>query len=414
MRFFQHNYVLTKVELPKLVEKVGLTLIIGLGFVIQPFWTFLVVLVLAWLSKDRSDRGGQIVLIVGAFYLSLVNLTKLPESDLVNYLQVFNSAQQLDLASYLILNAREPLYYVSLYWLANLPNADGRLYVFLSTLLPYLLWGSAVLRLGRALHLERRAILSLLTFLLFFGQLFSLSAHLCRQFLASSLVMVFLADHAISGRRRWGIGLLGAMMHYSALPLLLLCFVRPLRRFSGGVSVLFHAFALLFSYALVSRIAPLLLGVPLIGIVFNRLANGQGAQLESLDFMALTFAASMLFISMLDLIRGGIVVPNVRGWNILLCIVVVSVAVVLASVQPSLSEIALRYFFYLYFLMGLALPFWMARWLLIRWTVHGLALFSVPLFFHKISHGEWTYASIQFLLFEPAWSLWACMKSVYI
>ncbi|MBI3382863.1 MAG: hypothetical protein HY019_12730 [Aquabacterium sp.] len=414
MRFSQHSDLLTKVPPLQCVTKIGLTLVVGLGFLAQPFLTFIVVLLLALLSKDRNDRGLLVVIIVGALYLSLVNLTKLPESDMVNYLEVFDNAQQLDLTSYLLLNAREPLYYVSLYGLANLPNVDGRLYIFMSTFFPYFLLGSAVLRLGVALHLERRAILSLLVFLLFFGQLFSLSAHLCRQFLASSLVMVFLVDYSISGRRRWGIGLLGVMMHYSALPLLLLCFVRPLRRFSSGVSVLFHAFVLLSFYALVSKVAPLLLGVPLIGIVFNRLANGEGAQLDALDLTALIFAASMLFMSLLDLIRGGAFVPRVKGWSVLLCIVVVSVAVVLASVQPSLSEIALRYFFYLYFLLGLALAFWMARWLLVRWGVYGLALFALPLFFYKVSHGRWAYAPIQSLLFDPAWSLWAYMKSAYI
>lgn len=414
MRFSQHSHLLMKVTPLQCVTKIGLTLFVGLGFLAQPFLTFIVVLLLAWLSKDRNDRGLLAVIIVGALYLSLVNLTKLPESDMVNYLEVFDNAQQLDLTSYLLLNAREPLYYVSLYGLANLPNVDGRLYIFLSTFFPYFLLGSAVLRLGVALHLERRAILALLVFLLFFGQLFSLSAHLCRQFLASSLVMVFLADYSISGRRRWGVGLLGVMMHYSALPLLLLCFVRPLRRFSSGVSVLFHAFALLSFYALVSKVAPLFLGVPLIGIVFNRLANGEGAQLDTLDLTALIFAASMLFMSLLDLIRGGTVVPRVKGWNVLLCIVVVSVAVVLASVQPSLSEIALRYFFYLYFLLGLALVFWMARWFLVRWGVYGLALFALPLFFYKVSYGRWAYAPIHSLLFDPAWSLWAYMKSAYI
>lgn len=401
-------------ELLEYVKKFGFALIVGFGFFVQPFLTFLVILFSAFLSRDRTLRGMPLVLIVGALYLSLVNVTKLPESDLVNYLAVFNSARQLDLASYLIINYREPLYYLSLYGFANLPSVDGRLYVFLSTFFPYVLWGLAVLRLGGALNLERRAMLSLLTFLLFFAQIFSLSAHLCRQFLASSLVMLFLVEHAISGRRLWGVGFLGAMMHYSALPFLLLCFVRPIRRVSAGVSMLIHAFALLVFYALVVKISPLFLNVPLIGIVFNRLSNGQGAQLESLDLMALIMAASMLLMSVLDLIRSGVVGSDVRRWNILLCIVVVSVTVVLASVQSTLSEIALRYFFYLYFLMGLALVFWMKGWLFIRLGMYGVALLSIPMFFYKVSHGAWTYASVHSLLFDPLWSLWVYMKSEYV
>jgi hypothetical protein len=386
-------------------DRSALWALVGVCFAIQPALTLTLVLVLAWRQPAaRSSLSG--VLMFGALYLALVNVTKLPDSDLAAYLEAFRDAQRLDLATFLFVNTREPLYYVSLYGLANVPGVDSRVYVFLSTLVPYLVFGTAVLRLGAALRLERRTMLSLLVFLLFFSQLFSLSAHLFRQFLASSLLMLFLADHAVTGRHRWGLGLLGIMVHYSSMPLLLLSLVQPLRRYSVLVSLLFNALMLMAVYVLALKVAPLLLDVPVLSIVFQRLANGEGAELDPMTFPTLGMAALFLAISLLSIARTSGRVQGAQDWSVLLCTVTVSVIVLISSAQPTLSEIAIRYFFYLYFLIFLVLVFLMVRMPMTRWAIHGLALLSVPLFFFKLAYGEWTFAPVVDLLLGPVWILW--------
>ncbi len=389
-----------------------LWVVVGLGFFLQPFLTLLLVSLLAWLRPAvRGSLSG--VLVVGALYLSLVNITKQPESDLAAYLKSFEDAQFLDLGPFLLLNTREPLYYVSLYGLANLPGVDGHTYVFLSTLVPYLLFGTAVLRVGVALRLERRSLLSLLLFLLFFGQLFSLSAHLLRQFLAASLVMLVLADYAVTGRRRWGLGLLGMMVHYSSMPLMLLSLLKPHRRYSSALSVLLHMITLTSIYALAVQVAPLLLDLPVLGIVFQRITNGEGAELEPLTLPAMATAVLFLLVGIYELTRTRGSAQGAQDWSLLLCSVTICVVVLVSSAQPTLSEIAQRYFFYLYFLIGLVSPFLMARLSLSRWAVHGLALLSAPLFFYKLANSEWTYAPVVALLFEPAWMLWYHRASMF-
>jgi hypothetical protein len=389
-----------------------LWVVVGLGFFLQPFLTLLLLSLLAWLRPAaRGSLSG--VLVVGSLYLSLVNITKLPESDLAVYLKSFEDAQLLDLGPFLLLNTREPLYYVSLYGLANLPGVDGHIYVFLSTLLPYLLFGTAVLRVGVALRLERRSLLSLLLSLLFFGQLFSLSAHLLRQFLAASLVMLFLADHAVTGCRRWGLGMLGTMVHYSSMPLMLLSLLKPHMRYSGGLSLLLHMITLMSIYALAVQVAPILLDVPVLGIVFQRITNGEGAELEPLTLPAMTAALLFLLVAIYRLTRSSGSAQGAQDWSLLLCSVTICVVVLVSSAQPTLSEIAQRYFFYLYFLIGLVSPFLMVQVSLSRWAVHGLAMLSAPLFFYKLANSEWTYAPVVSLLFEPAWMLWHHRANVF-
>lgn len=389
--------------------RVPLWVVFGLGFFLQPFLTLFLVSLLAWLRPAaRGSLSG--VLVIGALYLSLVNITKLPESDLAVYLNSFEDAQRLDLGPFLLLNTREPLYYVSLYGLANLPGVDGHIYVFLSTLLPYLLFGTAVLQVGVALRLERRSLLTLLLFLLFFGQLFSLSAHLLRQFLAASLVMLFLADYAVTGCRRWGLGLLGMMVHYSSMPLMLLSLLKPHSRYSAALSLLLHMIALISIYALAVQMAPLLVDVPVLGIVFDRITNVEGAELEPLTLSQMATAALFLVVALYTLTRTS---GSAQDWSLLLCVATICVVVLVSSAQPTLSEIALRYFIYLYFLIGLVLPFLMVRFPLSRWAVYGLALLSPPLFFYKLTNSEWTYAPVVALLFEPAWMLWDHRASMF-
>ncbi len=367
--------------------RAALWAVVGVCFVIQPALTLILALLLAW-SHQKDPRALPSVLVLSALYLALVNVTKLPESDLATYLEAFEDARHLYLTTFLTINVREPLYYVLLYGLANLLGVDGRVYVFLSTLIPYLVFGTAVLRLCTALRLERRAELSLLVFLLFFPQLFSLSAHLFRQMLAASLVMLFLTDQAVTGRRRWGIGLLGMLVHYSSMPFLLLSLFQPLKRYSRVLSVLFHALTLVLVYALAVQVAPLFLDVPVLGMVFQRLVNGEGAQLDPLTLPVLGSAVLYLAVALFSLARMSGPNLGTQDWTVMLCTVTVCVVVLMTSVEPTLSEIALRYYFYLYFLIGLVLPFLMVRLPLSRWAVHGLAL-----------------------LFEPAWMLWGHLAS---
>ena len=343
---------------------------------------------------------------LGALYLALVNVTKLPENDMAVYLEAFKDAKSMNLSTFLLLQTREPLYYIVIYGLANLTGFDGRAYIFLSTLVSYLVFGTAVLRLASALKLQGRATLSLLVFLLFFTLLFNLSSHLLRQFLAASILMLFLADKAVSGRVRWVLGLLGVMIHFSSLPLFLLSLVQPSKRFSGFFSILLHTLALLVIYVVTILAAPLLLDLPLLGIVFQRIASGEEGELDRLTVPILFMAAFFMVVSLYSLAYKTTLAFGVQEWTVHLCMITVCGIVLMYGAQPSISEIPLRYFFYVYFLMFLILVFLMVRTSIIRSVIHIMALLSIPMFFYNLSNGEWTFAPVISLLFGPTWIFW--------
>jgi len=177
------------------------------------------------------------------------------------------------------------------------------------------------------------------------------------------------------------------------------------------LSVLFHVLTLVGVYAMTMLVAPIFLDLPVLGMVFQRLVNGEGAQLDPLTLPVLGTAVLFLAVSLVSLSRSSGRNLGAQDWTVMLCTVTVCVVVLMTSVQPTLSEIAVRYYFYLYFLMGLMLPFLMGRVPLSRWAVQALALLSVPLFFYKLASGEWTFAPLLALLFEPAWLLWGHLGS---
>jgi hypothetical protein len=218
--------------------------------------------------------------------------------------------------------------------------------------------------------------------------------------------MLFLADHAVTGRRRWGLGLVGVMIHYSSLPLLLLSLVQPYKRFSGLSSFWLHALVVLLIYVLTILVAPLLVDLPILGIVFQRIASGEEGELDSLTMPILCMAAFFMAMSLYSLVNITALPFGVRDWTVQFCMITVCGIVLMYGVHPSVSEIPLRYFFYVYFLIFLILVFLMVRVPITSVIVHLMALLSIPLFFYNIAFGQWKFAPVLSILFGPAWILW--------
>lgn len=392
--------------LPRLLQPCLFALAALPLFVAQPFLTLVLLVGLGFVARRVPGWYAPLFVAFCSMYLGLVNVTKFPESDLEVYFQSFLDARDYSLPEYLLYNAREPLYYISLYYFAHLPGVDTRSYVFLSTAVPYALFLGAVLRTCNLLRIEPKNVLALLIVLAFFPQLFSLSAHLMRQFLASALMMLFLAELARNGRHRWGIGVAAAMMHYSAFLVLGLSLVKKMRGKSGMASLPLYGVLLFGVYSGAVLVAPYFLDIPVLGLIFGRIASGEGAELEPLNAVSLATAALFLALALYSLHHSGDSLAPEGEWSISLCTITICVVVLLSSAQPMLSEIATRYFFYLYFLIGMVLPFILSRFALAADCMRGLAVAALPFFFYKLSDGSWQYADVSDLLFAPGWLLW--------
>jgi hypothetical protein len=381
-------------------------LVASIAFVLQPFWCVVSLAVYGCTRSFLPLWYIRLFTVLGSTYLGLINVTKLPESDLVNYFEAFADAKDTSFVNFLAIYAREPLYYSMMYVFANIPGGSERLYILLSTLVPYFMLLASLLLVCETLRIPRRVTLSWAMLTLFFPQLFSLSAHVMRQFLAAAFVAVFLSQVVCRSRNRWWIGFLGAMMHFSALPLLVVSQIGRFRRLSGGINILIFLVAVLAIYLAARVVAPVMVDAPVVGSIFWRVLSNEGHTLDPVSGIALAISALLFMVSLSRVVAPGLVGALPGEIKLSIATFVVSALVLFSALVPTLTELATRYFFYLYFLGALFLPILVERVRFGHEAVILASLLSIPVFFTLVASGTWHYAGVMELISYPGWSLW--------
>lgn len=379
-------------------------------FVAQPFLTFtLLVIVSLWLGA-KSPELIYAIAFFGACYLGLVNATKFPDGDYAKYLEWYASAQDFSLPAFLAIYSREPVYWVYLHTIANLPFTSEQLFVFASTVVSYLIFIIAVVRLSLGLSLNARVITALVVALMFFAPLFSLSAHLMRQFAAASLVILFFSENLLFGRRYWWILIMAILVHYSAIIFLPFAMIKKIGRFSSGINFYLYLSMLPILYVFSKGTASIFADIPVIGFVFNRVASEGVVELEHLSYVAIFFTIATMALSISNLMasrRVGSALASAHGWQINVTVIILGVIVLASNMLDGAAEIATRFFFYLYFFIGLLLPMFVALHRKQKMLIFPLLALLVPYFFYNSQFGAWRYATIFELISLPSWELWS-------
>jgi len=396
----------------KLISSYEYILLVGIVsvlFLAQPFLAFVLLVMVCLQITDKQFGHLFLIALFGSCYLGLINVTKLPDSDYISYLNWFSNAQLLPLREFLLLNTREPLYYLGLHMIANFPYTSEQLFVFTSTVISYFIFLLGVIRLSIFLDLRYTVIIIFTVALIFFAPLFSLSAHLMRQFIAASLVILFFSEFVITAKKNWFILLAAILIHYSVIIFLPIALMKKNEKFSSGLSIVAYLSLLPVVYFASRIFAYLFEGVPVLGFVFSRIAANEGHDLGHLSVVAILFSIAMLFISLMNLNSSKHSV-QMKGykqiWVINVGAFCMGLIVLVANMQSELTEIATRFYFYLYFFMGLTIPILMvSRRKPLLLSVYMLAL-SIPYFFYKSQFGEWQFASLKDLLISPSWQLW--------
>ena len=388
------------------IDSCAIATIVLLLFVLQPFLTLFLMVFLGLTKELASRKFVYLIAFLGSCYLGLINTTKLPDSDLLNFLDWYRIAQNLHLVDYLILKSREPLYFISLYGIANIPFSSPQLFIFFSTLVSYFIFLIAIIRASIHLGLREKLIIGLIILFLFFAPLFSLSAHLMRQFLAGTIIVLFFSEYIISGKRKWLILLSAVLVHYSSIIFVPIVFLKKIRMFSSSISIVLSLSGLALMYSIAKVTSPLFAKIPVLGFVFDRIAAQDGAELGALSLPTISFTFISAFMSFLNMryIRRPIASNGL--WAINMSVIAIAVIALLANIQTQLSEIALRFFFYIYFLLGLSLPIYMASRKSSARFLPVILLIEILFFAYKLQFGEWAYAPLNVLLFAPSWLLW--------
>lgn len=388
----------------------GIFLFFLLLFIVQPFFAFTLLVIVGLTMGKRAPEIIYLIVFFGACYLGLVNVTKFPDGDLAKYLEWYASAQDFSLPAFLAIYSREPVYWICLHSIANLPFESEKLFVFASTVISYLIFIFAVVRLSLGLRLNAKVITGLIVVLMFFAPLFSLSAHLMRQFIAASLVILFFSENLLNGRRYWWILIVAILVHYSAILFLPLAMMKKIDRVSSGIGVFLYLSVLPILYFLGKGAASLFTDMPVVGFVFNRVAAEGGAELEHLSYVSIFFAVATITLSISNLMaswRMGRTALFIHGWRINVTVIILGVIVLVSNLLEGTTEIATRFYFYMYFFLGLVLPIFVAAHRKLAMLIFPLLALLIPYFFYNSQFGAWKYASLIELLFSPTWGLWS-------
>jgi hypothetical protein len=354
------------------------------------------------------------VVFLGSLYLGLVNITKIPESDLIQYLAAFNNAKILSLGVFLALYSREPLYYLVVYIMGNIDFLDSNYFILASTFIQYFVYLVAVLKLCLYINLSHRTIVAFIVILLFFPSLFSISAHLMRQFMASSICIYVLVQMLIFKKINFLLAICSFLNHFFvSLFFFLIASLKFAysKKISKALVLISSSFTLaLFTVALYSS-AQYFVNVPYLGAIFSRIINPEGfIEFEPFNPSQMAFSLFILGCSLLNLNSMLHSYKTAYFEVIHWAVISFCVIVILSSFISSFSEVTLRFSLFLYFIVGLVFPYTLfiinsridtQPFLIILMVVVMIS------FMNKTQFGAWEYADIIVLLNYPSFELWA-------
>ena len=387
-------------------------LLLAILFSLQPFFTLIFCLILGSFIKSENQTHIYVLAFLVSLYLGLVNITKTPESDLLNYIQAFHDSQLLGLSDFLVIHSREPLYYISVFILGNSGFISETGFVFMSTFFPYYIFLSAIIKLSASVCLRNRSIIIIMISLAFFPQLFSLSAHLMRQFLAAAIMVYVLSEFIIFGEKKYLVGIVAFLNHFSVGVFFLLqalaSFV-PRARLSTSLNVAGYLLTLLVSFNLLLLIAKYLTELPLVGMIFVRLIDPSGSDHGPFNILQFIFASVVIGMSIFNMSGRYKILRTSNAGLVHLVIIVFSLLVLISTLESSLSLMSLRFSIFLYFIMGLVAPFTLIKidkMVRVDMILLGLVPVIIYAFFYKTYFGVFNYADPIELLAFSIFELW--------
>jgi hypothetical protein len=167
--------------------------ILGILFFVSPLLGILSTAYYAMHANRSADRMYFFV-VVCAIWVSLVNMCKVPESDLINYVDAYQQASKLNLSSWFVIAAILPIpitdygYVVYTGILSHILGESSYVFKFVTSFLVYLLMGCSIVKYASKLKLSARLVVTLVCILTFTPYIFTISLHLVRQFIASAIL----------------------------------------------------------------------------------------------------------------------------------------------------------------------------------------------------------------------------------
>tara|TARA_B110000027_G_scaffold134016_1_gene164442 strand:- start:3879 stop:5039 length:1161 start_codon:yes stop_codon:yes gene_type:complete len=382
----------------------GLFLILGLIFLISPMLGIAFTFVSLSLHHESKNKSLISFFYIGLF-LGIINTLKVPVSDLENYFSMYTYGHDLGFLPYVLSFGKEPFFMLFNYIIYELTSGSFNFYLAIFTILCYMLIFQSIWIVHNRIRLSRYTFIMAICVASFFPNIFLLSAHLMRQFMAASIILFVLVNFGFNKKRGYILFIIAILTHSTALVFSFLYLPFLKQKISSSKIVIYAIIMLLIGSAIAafsSTFLDLFEDIPVLSYVFYRL-NGTVVQWETENISILSFL--LQFFVLLSFYKA----TNLARFqlnNLIQILFITSLFLFMfVAVNYSNTEIALRFSFYLYFLFPVAVYF-LPSLSFKNTNIKNEKFLSCIIFiifpswfFYKLNYGEWEYNNLFSLIF---------------
>ncbi len=365
---------------------IGLVLV----FLISPIVGILLSMMVA--LKSQISQMFIPFIVFCSLYMGALNSTKVPESDMVVYVKQFETAPKgyentLKSLSGDAKRIKSPLYGTLVYVLYYLTMGSEGLFIAIISFLTYFLFLYSVYKLQKEYDASNYIIVSGVLTIVFFTQYFTLTAHLVRQMLATSILFYALTFKGKNWRAFGGLLVCSYFIHSSmALPIII-TIIPSINWYYTKMQIILLGVLFCVGTIMLTTIAGYLLeNIALggeMGVAVDRVASedyySQGNSLSRSILLMITLP--LMGLSLWGMIKGiEWIPPIVLNFCFLWCIIVLSL-----SFSPLIQY---RFFYILYYFIPFVL------FLLFRNNVKFSVLFCIVICLFMIVRFYLTYSDV--------------------
>lgn len=234
--------------------------------------------------------------------LAVINMSKINESDLINYVDNFLDSGRYGLLETLshLKKPTESMYTVYTWLIYHLLGRDQIIFKFITTLIIYVFLSIATFTFCIKVTNLKGLTIATLIITLFNPYIFSLSLHVIRQMLAVSIFVYVLVEYCLLRKKNWILIVSCPFIHTMSLLFVILLFIPILRKPIKGNLVGYGIVLLtLASIKIISSyfLSFSFLSASQVSYALSRAASETGYDLEPASFLAKMLALSILLCS---------------------------------------------------------------------------------------------------------------------
>jgi len=357
-----------------------------------------------------------------SIFLAFINSTKIKENDLIFYIDNYLLSGDLSLMEYITFNGKEPAFFIFNYLFYHLTGGNVKLWIITFSFLSYMLFFVAIIKFFKINQINTSQLVLALILGAFFPQLFSLSAHLIRQFIAGSIFMYFAVNKIFYNKNKWWLIIIAVLTHSSSLLLFALVFFKFLGDFRNHRTLNFILILSLISYQYIAKGLLLFFDSEegIIVYILKRASEDTTFNLGSfqlMNYLMMFIMIGIVFYHMYHLKKQSLKVHNSftskddkakknnKKLNYFFSVMIFLSLFILVNINQ--SELSNRLFFYLFFYFPFVIPLLTDKIKQKSTVAYFVSILFLIFFAYRLEYGRWQYlplyeiATNTFISFLP-------------